>query len=162
MILSIIALANNSQDHIQNSCPKSNLWACLLVLVVISIVSTGAGKGVASGDGDKSSTAMAGLFVMIGFATWAGMILYDGCTMDNFGESTIYLCLYAWFWFVMALFIVIAVALCGVAVFGLAMCGEEDTKGGAPATTLGDEDSTKNVANVQPMLGAGLNGEENV
>ena len=186
MILSIIALSNKSQDHIHDLCPKSNLWVCLLVLVVISIVSAGAGKGAASGDSDKSSSALAGLFFMIGFATWAGMILYDGCTMDNFGESTIYLCLYAWFWFIMALLIVIAFALCVAAVLGLEMCGEDDNKsktaGGAPVTTLGDEDtivcykdgepisitfkemigkmnnSMQNVAKLQPTL----DGEENV
>ena len=109
---------------------------------------------------------MAGLFFMIGFATWAGMILYDGCTMDNFGESTIYLCLYAWFWFIMALLIAIAFALCMSAVFGLAMFGEDDTKGGAPVTTLGDEDTIacyKNGVKLQPTLAAAeLNGEENV
>jgi len=187
MILSIIALANKSQDQIKDICPESNLWACLLVLVVISILGSGASKGAASGSGDKSSSAMAGLFLLIGFATWAGMILYDSCTMNNFEESTIYLCLYAWFWFVMALLIVIAFALCVAAVFGLAMCGEEDTEGGAPATTLGDEDtivcykdgepisitfkemlglimanSTQKEVKLQPTLNGAAKGEENV
>lgn len=155
MILSIIALANKSQDHIKDICPESNLWACLLVLVVISIIGGGGAKGAASGNGDKSSAGVAGLFFMIGFATWAGMILYDDCTMNHFEESTIYLCLYAWFWFVMALFIVIAAALCMAAMFGLAMFGEEDTEsnatGGAPVTTLADEDTVVCYKDGEPI-----------
>ena len=94
IILSIIALANNSNDDIRDKCDNSNIWVCLLILVVIGILSIISGSKSSE---DKKTTILPIVLFNIAFIIWVGIELYKPCALNHLSDMNIYIILYAWF-----------------------------------------------------------------
>ena len=141
LILSIIALANNSNDDIQDICPNSNLWVCLLILVVISLTGT---LGVSNSGDKKPGAAVVAMLFTMALAIWVGLELHKQCAVDNLSEMHIYMYLYAWFWFAVSVFGILIIALIGVCCVAGGLSGlmgerkEKTLSGGSPSTQVTD------------------------
>ena len=110
LILSIIALSNKSNDDIKDICPNSNIWVCLLILVVIGVLSIIGGSK--SGE-KKEGTLVVVLLFNIAFIIWVGIEVHNSCALNNLSDMTIYVYLSAWFWFAISIFGLVIVGLCG-------------------------------------------------
>jgi hypothetical protein len=152
LILSIIALANNSNDDIQDICPNSNLWVCLLILVVISLTGS---LGVSNSGDNKPGAAVVAMLFNMALSIWIGLELHKQCAVDNLSEMNIYMYLYAWFWFAVSVFGILIIAFIGVCCVAGGLSGlmgerkEKTLSGGSPSTQVTD---------VKPLL----SGENNV
>jgi hypothetical protein len=141
IILSIIALSNNSKDDIQDICSNSNLWVCLLVLIVFSFVGS---LGASNSNEKKTEAAIINLLFTIGLSIWVGMELHKQCVVDNLSDMNIYIYLNVWFWFAVSIFGIVIVALivtCCVAGGLSVLMGERKEKalgGGSPSTQVTD------------------------
>ena len=124
IIYSIIALANNSNDHIRAICNDSNIWACLLTMVVISLIQFFVVKQNKSQDEDSSPVAACcSLVVSIGLYIWEAIELFNPCAYDS-RPTNVYTMLLIHFCFtsiVLGLLIVVGLAYC----FLLCCCGEK-------------------------------------
>ena len=142
-ILSIIALANKSNDDIKDICPNSNIWVCLLILVVIGVLSIVGGSK--SGE-KKEGTIVVILMFNIAFIIWVGLEVHKQCAVDNLSDMTIYMYLSAWFWFAISIFGLVIVGLCGAGLMAggikdiLGKRSKSEVKGGSPCDAVLDNE----------------------
>lgn len=149
IILSIIALSNNSKDDIQDICPNSNLWVCLLVLIVFSLLGS---LAASKSNEKKTEAAIINLLFTIGLSIWVGMELHKQCVVDNLSDMNIYIYLNVWFWFAVSVFGIVIVALivtCCVA-GGVNVVMEKNKI----KKTLGGGSPSTQVTDVVPVLPA--------
>ena len=110
IVYSIIALANNSNDDIRDICNDSNLWACLLTMVILSLIQVGTGKSSASKEeGEPPIAACCSLVISIGFFIWEAIELFNPCALNS-RPTSVYIMLLIHFCFVAVLlgFLIIA------------------------------------------------------
>ena len=169
LILSIIALSNKSNDDIKDICPNSNIWVCLLILVVIGVVSILGGSK--SGE-KKEGTILIILLFNIAFVIWVGLEVHKQCAVDHLSDMTIYMYLSAWFWFAISIFGFILVGLCGACVMAggikdiMGKRSKTELKGGSPCDEVYDNEmieitrreynlfrAVMNYIKVQPVIG---------
>ena len=124
IVYSIIALSNNSNDHIQEICDDSNIWACLLTMVVISLLQFFVVKQNKSRDEDSSPVAACcSLVVSIGLYIWEAIELFNPCAYDS-RPTNVYTMLLIHFCFtsiVLGLLLAVGLAYCLL----LCCCGEK-------------------------------------
>ena len=103
IVYSIIALANNSNDDIRDICSDSNLWACLLTMVILSLIQVGTGKSSASKEeGEPPIAACCSLVISIGFFIWEAIELFNPCALNS-RPTSVYIMLLIHFCFVAVL-----------------------------------------------------------
>ena len=146
LILSIIALSNKSNDDIKDICPNSNIWVCLLILVVIGVLSIIGGSK--SGE-KKEGTLVVVLLFNIAFIIWVGIEVHNSCALNNLSDMTIYMYLSAWFWFTISIFGLLIVGLCGAGLMAggiKGIIGKRNTpqlNGGSPCEEVIDNEMIK-------------------
>lgn len=143
LILSIIALSHKSNDDIKDICPNSNIWVCLLILVVIGVLSIVGGSK--SGE-KKEGTIVVILMFNIAFIIWVGLEVHKQCALDNLSDMTIYMYLSAWFWFAISIFGLVIVGLCGAGLMAGGIKGvmgkrnKPQVNGGSPCDEVLDNE----------------------
>ena len=147
IILSIIALANKSNDDIRDKCDNSNIWVCLLILVVIGILSIISGSKSSE---DKKTTILPIVLFNIAFIIWVGIELYKPCALNHLSDMNIYIILYAWFWFSICIIGILIIALCCLCTVACEMDniilkhGNFEQNGGSPSEQVTDNDINEN------------------
>ena len=115
IIYSIIALANNSNDDIRDICSDSNLWACLLTIVILSLIQVVSGKSSASKEeGEPPIAACCSLVISIGFFIWEAIELFNPCALNS-RPTSVYIMLLIHFCFVavvLSLLIIAGIVYC--------------------------------------------------
>ena len=143
LILSIIALSNKSNDDIKDICPNSNIWVCLLILVVMGVLSILGGSK--SGE-KKEGTILVIASFNLAFVIWVGLELHKQCAVDHLSDMTIYMYLSAWFWCAISIFGFILVGLCGACVMAggikdiMGKRSKTELKGGSPCDEVYDNE----------------------
>ena len=133
IVYSIIALVNNSNDDIRAVCNDSNLWACLLTMVILSLIQVGTGKSAASKEeGETPVAACCSLVISIGLFIWEAIELFNPCIQDHYGDSRsgVYLMLFIHFCFVA---VILGLLIVGGIVFCiyLACCASKEEDDGS-------------------------------
>lgn len=104
MVFAIKSLINNSNQDIKDKCENSDIWVCLLVVVIISGLQliTNNNSLVSNKTESESETSMYSIFVKvvldITVAIWAGIELFNPCVQDKLDVNNVYIMLEIWFY----------------------------------------------------------------
>ena len=102
LIFSIKALTNTSNREIKDKCEKSDIWALMLTLIIVSgiyILSAIINNDKNNEITNKNSTIFINSCLQIALTVWTGIEINSNCAKNNLNDKTIYMLLTQWFYY---------------------------------------------------------------
>lgn len=105
-VFSIKALVHTSNEEITDKCSKSDIWICLLVIVIISALQVFT-NNTSSENKEKDAMKIeqsihydlyAKIVLNIALVIWVGIELFEPCAQDKLQDTSVYVTLKIWFY----------------------------------------------------------------